>query len=668
MAGRITPDDLYRFRFVDHARISPDGRRVAYQLWWPDGEERANRGHIVLQDLGSSSQPLELTSGPYDSAPEWSPAGDRILCLRKSEGPPQLYVVDAVVGAEPVLLAELPDGVVAARWSPDGTRVAFVGRVPSEPEGVVDDPRPPEGRPGRRPPVVRVVTRLNQRADGRGHLDGRHDHLFVMPVAGGEPKQLTTGPWDVQDLTWSPDGARLAILCNPQADADRRREVELHLVDLEGGRTPLVTEKLITGVAWSPRGDVLAFTAPLEQGAGMLARLWLVPVEGGRDPVCMTADLDLSEGDGVITDTRPGHEVPLTWSSGGSRVYFLASGPGWTGIHSVDLEGQVRAEVTGLRRIYDFDVVRGTAVYCSADPTHPGELNVHDGREERRLTQLNPWLADRLLALPERVQAEAADGTPLEGWILKPVGFDPESKYPLVLAVHGGPHGQYGWAFFHEFQVLAGMGIAVFYMNPRGSDGYGESFRTAVVRDWGGNDFQDLMTGLDHVIGLGFADPARLGIAGGSYGGFMTNWAISQTDRFRAAVAMRSLSNLVSDYAINDIVPWGALEMGPEPWPNPEELWSRSPIRYVKNIKTPLLLTHGEMDIRCPIEQAEEMFGALRLLGREVELLRFPEETHELSRSGRPDRRVERLERIAAWFRTHLLEAVPELETEEPGS
>jgi dipeptidyl aminopeptidase/acylaminoacyl peptidase len=281
-------------------------------------------------------------------------------------------------------------------------------------------------------------------------------------------------------------------------------------------------------------------------------------------------------------------------------------------------------------------------------------LRKRGGREERVLLDPNTWLEDRFVAQPERLEFKSEDGLPIEGWLLKPPDFDPRRRHPLVLQVHGGPHGQYGWAFFHEFQVLAAAGYLVLYVNPRGSDGYGEDFKRAVVRDWGGKDYEDLMNALDEVIERGFVDTDRMGIAGGSYGGFMTNWAIGHTDRFAAAVAMRSLSNLVSEYAQHDIVLWGVLEMGPPPWPDTGELWARSPIKYVQQMRTPLLLTHGEMDLRCAISQAEELFGALRLLGREVELVRFPGESHDLSRSGRPDRRVERLNRIKGWFDAHL--------------
>src|SRR5439155_5671693 len=305
-------------------------------------------------------------------------------------------------------------------------------------------------------------------------------------------------------------------------------------------------------------------------------------------------------------------------------------GPGVVELCTVDLEGDVRVEVASRERaIYSFDVRAGRVVVCIADPANPGDVVVLDEGEERRLTDANPWLRDRFVAVPERHEFVAADGLPIEGWLIRPAGHDGTRRCPLVLQIHGGPHSQYGWTFFQEFQVLAGLGFLVLYVNPRGSDGYGESFKRAVVRDWGGADHQDLMLALDQAIErTGFVDEERLGVAGGSYGGYMTNWMIGQSHRFAAAVAMRSICNLVSDYAQHDIVPWAVEELGPPPWETLDELWLRSPIRYADRIRTPLLLLHSEMDLRCPISQAEELFGALRLLGREVELVRFPGESH----------------------------------------
>jgi acylaminoacyl-peptidase len=514
--------------------------------------------------------------------------------------------------------------------------------------------------------VARVVQRLDYKHDGMGFVDGRHLHLFVVPVSGGaDARQLTTGVWDAAEFDWSPDSTRLVVAGNMEPGADLRRELNLYLVDLEGTIQLLGGGYYLSSPIWSPRGDDIAFIAPNGLDVGLIERLWVVSLSGGG-PRCLTADLDLAVNDTVINDMRAGHDTRTTWSDAGDRIYFVASSPGATGIYSVDLDGNVRQEVGGQRRIFDFDVAAGVLAFCASDTTNPGELHMLTSGAEARLTDLNPWLRDRYVAQPEQHYFTAPDGWKLEGWLLKPQDLDPNRLHPFVMEIHGGPHSQYGWTFFHELQVLAGMGYVVFYMNPRGSDGYGEQFRREVVRDWGGKDYVDLMSSLDQIVErTGYIDKSRMGVGGGSYGGYMTNWIIGQTQRFSAAVAMRSLTNLVSEYAQHDIVLWGALELGPPPWPDLDELWRRSPIRYVQNIRTPLLLTAGEMDLRTAISQSEEMFGALRLLGKTVELVRFPEESHDLSRSGRPDRRVERLRRITGWYERFLGTAAVDRVVEE---
>ncbi len=656
MPPPIGADDLYRFRWIDHVRLSPDGERVAYQLSWADAEARQNRSRIVVRRL-LDPEPVDATTGPRrDHSPEWSSDGRRLAFISRRGAADQLFVLDVAGGGEALQLSSLAEGAASPAWSPDGTQIAFLGVVVGDPDSVVDDPRPPDSKEqGRRSPVIRVARRLDYKHDGQGFVDGRNRHLFVVPAGGGEAKQLTSGAWDVVAFDWAPDGARLVVAGNAEPNSDLQRELDLYLVDLAGERTKLTGGYYLSSTSWSPRGDLIAFVAPNGLDAGLIERIWVVP-PGGGVPRCLTLSLDQSVGDGLITDMRGGHGGPrLCWSKDGNRLFFLASGPGVTALYSCDLDGGVWPEAGGARRIFDFDVAAGVFAFGASDVANPGELHVVVHGAEARLTDLNPWLRERYIAQPERHQFTAPDGWGIEGWLLKPENFDPGRQYPLILQVHGGPHGQYGWAFFHELQMLAGMGYLVLYTNPRGSDGYGERFRREVVRDWGGKDYIDLMTAVDQLVERTAAvDVSRMGIAGGSYGGYMTNWVIGQTDRFAAAVSMRSISNLVSEYAQHDVVIWGSLELGPPPWPDLAELWRRSPIRYVQNIKTPLLLTCGEMDLRCAISQSEELFGAMRLLGKTVELVRFPEESHEISRSGRPDRRVERLKRIAGWFERFL--------------
>ena len=655
MGGPIGAEDLYRFRWIDHVRLSRDGERVAYQIGWADLDSRQNRSRVVVRRV-LEPEPIEPTGGPHrDHSPEWSSDGRRLAFISKVGAVDQLFVIDFNAGGETRRLSSIPEGVADPRWSPDGNRIAFIGTVMSDPEAVVDDPRPPENREQvRRAPVARIARRLDYKHDGQGYVDGRYHHLFVVSVSGGDVTQLTTGAWDVTGFDWAPDGTRLIASGNAEPGADLQRELNLYVVDLAGNRHRMGGGLTLSAPSWSPRGDFIAFIAPNGLDAGLLERLWVVPLTG-EPPRCLTKAFDLAVNDSVISDMRAGHSSRLAWSSEGDRVFFLASGPGVTSLYSSDLEGNVRQEAGGQRRIFDFDTASGVLAFAASDSNNPGELHLMTQGAEARLTDLNPWLRDRYIAQPERHQFTAPDGWMIEGWVLKPAGLDPAKVHPLVLQIHGGPHGQYGWAFFHELQVLAGLGYVVLYVNPRGSDGYGERFRREVVRDWGGKDFADLMSALDQIIArTGYVDTHRLGIGGGSYGGYMTNWAIGQTDRFSAAVSMRSIANLVSEYAQHDIVLWGALELGPPPYPDTDELWKRSPIRYVQKIRTPLLLTCGEMDLRCAISQSEEMFGAMRLLGKTVELVRFPEESHDLSRSGRPDRRVERLRRISGWYERFL--------------
>ncbi|HKW59622.1 MAG TPA: prolyl oligopeptidase family serine peptidase, partial [Candidatus Dormibacteraeota bacterium] len=655
MAAPITPEDLYRFRWIDHVRLSPDGERVAYQVSWADAGARQSRSRIVVRRL-LDPEPVEPTAGVLrDHSPEWSPDGRSIAFVSKVGAADQLFVLDVTTGGPPTQLSNVPDGVGLPRWSPDGKKIAFLGAVLADAAAVVDDPRTPEGREQlRRAPVARVVRRLDYKHDGRGYVDGRHHHLFSVSASGGDARQLTDGAWDVTDFDWAPDSARLVVAGNAEPNADLQRELNLYLVDLEANRVRLGGGFLISSPIWSPKGDLIAFIAPNGLDVGLLERLWVVPLAGGG-PRCLTLNFDQAINDSVINDMRSGHATRVKWSAEGDRIYFAASGPGVTTVKSVDLEGNVREEAGGRRRIYDFDVANGVVAFCASDPRDPGELYMLTRGAEARVTDVNPWLHDRYIAEPEQEYFTAPDGWKVEGWLLKPQDFDANKVHPTVMEIHGGPHAQYGWSFFHELQILAGMGYVVFYMNPRGSDGYGETFRRAVVRDWAGKDYVDLMSSLDQVIErTGYIDAHRLGVGGGSYGGYMTNWIVGQTERFAAAVAMRSISNLVSEYAQHDIVLWGLLQLGPPPWPDLDELWRRSPIRYVKNVRTPLLLTAGEMDLRCAMSQSEELFGALRLLGKTVELVRFPEESHDLSRGGRPDRRVERLRRVTGWYEKFL--------------
>ncbi|TME60249.1 MAG: S9 family peptidase, partial [Chloroflexi bacterium] len=347
------------------------------------------------------------------------------------------------------------------------------------------------------------------------------------------------------------------------------------------------------------------------------------------------------------------------WTDDG-RILFLGSDQGTANAYSCAKRGgDVRAETLGAHQVVSWSLDRARRRFAAvvATATDPGDVGVAErGGPIRKVSCLNDdLLGARYVAAPERVEFSGADGWQIEGWLLRPRGFDPAKRWPLVLEIHGGPHTAYGYSFFHEFQVLAGRGYAVLFTNPRGSHAYGERFVEACVGDWGGKDYLDLMAGVDHARSLGWIDEDRIYVTGGSYGGFMTNWIVGHTDRFRAAVTQRSISNNISAFGTSDIG-WHFWEheMGDAtPWRDQQKLVERSPLTYVTNVKTPLLILHAERDLRCPIEQAEQLFTALKVLGKEAVFVRYPEDNHDLTRGGQPRHRVDHCERIANWFDAH---------------
>src|SRR3989442_8494041 len=372
MAAPATFDALYRFRWIDHVRLSRDGERVAYQVGWADASSRQNRSRIVVRRL-LDPEPIGATGGALrDHSPEWSPDGRKLAFVSRVGAADQLFVRASAAGGAAQQLSAGPEGASAPAWSPAGSGIAFIGSVLSAPDGVVDDPRPAEGREQlRRPPVARVVRKLDYKHDGQGYVDGRNHHLFVVPASGGDAKQLTSGAWDVTDYDWSPDSTRLVVAGNAEPEADLHPELNLYLVDLQANRLRLGGAFYLSSPIWSPKGDQIAFIAPNGLDVGLLERLWGVPLSGGG-PRCLTADFDQAVNDSVINDMLAGHATRIFWTAEGDRIYFLATGPGVTAVHSGDLEGSVREEAGGQRRFYDLDVASGVLAFCASAAHSPG--------------------------------------------------------------------------------------------------------------------------------------------------------------------------------------------------------------------------------------------------------------------------------------------------------
>jgi dipeptidyl aminopeptidase/acylaminoacyl peptidase len=527
--------------------------------------------------------------------------------------------------------------------------VAFVSRV-----GGWQEPESEEERKKSRP--ARIITTLKYRFNGEGFIHDRPTHVFTVAAAGGEPVQLTAGDCADLDPVWSPDGRWIAFASARHDDRDYDDAMDIWIVAATGGASRRVTDTLgpVVHPAFSPDGRAIAYLGRRHANEfGRNFRVFSIPVEGGA-PRSLTDTLDRS--------CAPLDLAPI-WSPDG-WITFAADDQGSQAIYRVrTAEGEPtpperifggERAVTGISASAD-----GSRLALSVtDPVSPPEIFTcaADGGDERALTDLNlSWKAEVTCARPERFRFQQA-GFTVDGWTMKPAGWREGARYPGLLNIHGGPHAQYGWGFFDEFQVQAGAGYAVIYTNPRGSQGYGEAFTRAVVGDWGGGDFADVMAGMDEALRRApWIDPERLGVLGGSYGGFLTSWTVGHTDRFRAACSERAVNYHPSMFGTSDIGHlFNEVEIGGLPWEMPDVYAERSPLTHAKNIHTPLLIIHSEDDLRCPIEQGEQLYVALRKQRKEAVFVRFPDENHDLSRSGKPRHRLERFEIILEWFTKRL--------------
>lgn len=667
--------DLLRLVFLGGIAMRPDGRQAAFVRTTIDAQENKYRSQIWVVDLPDGEpRPFTAAGAHRDTHPCFSPDGAHLAFLSDRSGSTQIWVMPTG-GGESVKLTDV-DGIEGFVWRNADELVVTVRVGPEGPRAPEPkDPPPPqtlEEQDRRHNRDVRVIDRIFYKLDTQGFLGDERSHLFRLSRRGGDLVPLTSGDWDDEDPAVSPDGRWLAFVSKRMPDADLVQASDIHVMPAEGGEARRVTnsEGYAFRPAFTPDGRAVAFLGRRAEGEGRFdeARLYLAPVDGSAPPRCVTPEFDRSLEDASIGDTRGhGGTMAPAFSPDGRTAFLLCSDRGVTQIVAVDVEsGRVTPVSSRERSVFDAAFSRDGRAYVAlaTDPRTPHDVwygaRPADGTgpwTERRLTEVNADLLREVhVQVPERIVFRVAEGPEVEGWILKPVGFKEgqAEKVPAVLEVHGGPEAMYTPGFFFEFQLLAANGFAVIFSNPRGSAGYGKAFRQAIHRDWGNKDWADVQALLDAVLARGFIDPDRVGIAGGSYGGFMVNWAIGHSDRFRAAVSMRSISNWISDFGTSD---FGYLDddlFGTLPWRDPDAYWRMSPLWYVERVHTPLLLLHAEEDYRCPVEQAEQFYAALKKLGRTVRLVRYPGESHEMSRRGKPWHRVDRLRRIVDWFATHL--------------
>jgi dipeptidyl aminopeptidase/acylaminoacyl peptidase len=674
---KITIEDLYQFKFVAKPRISPDGKRVAFVVTTIDERNYEYRSSIWMVPTGGG-EAKRFTYGQGNAhSPSWSPDGRWLAFVseRKGEAPdkseneqkkpvkdkPQIWLIPTD-GGEARQLTHMQHGASNPIWSPDSKSLLFNAEV-----GPADE----ETEDGKPLPKARVIDRLWYRLDGVGFIYERRNHLFLVDVNGGESEQLTDGDWDDSDPAWSPDGTRIAFVSSRGEDRWRMPAPDVYTLAIKNGKPGslqcLTDGSLACGApSWSPDGQTIAFLGALKLRSGGHVDIYTIAANAQQSAAtCLTREFEGSFQDWTNSDMGDEHLAPApVWSSDSKTLYELASHRGATRIFSISVNGagtQPPTLTPGEVHVRDFsaDTSAGSLAMLVGSPTKAPEIYVRataSNGELRRLTVFNDALFNTLaLATPEYIPYTGVEGWPMDGWILKPHDFDPSKKYPLIVEIHGGPATQYGYGFFHEMQVLVAAGYVVLYTNPRGSIGYGRDFSLAVRGAWGEKDSLDIMAGVDALLQKGYIDEQRMGVTGGSYGGFMTNWLIGHTDRFKAAVTQRSVVNLASDFGSCDFG-WTFAddELETTPWDNLDAYMHMSPIKYVKQMHTPLLILHSEQDLRCNIEQAEQLFAALKYLGREVLFVRFEGQSHGLSRGGHPKLRVERLQHILGWFEKYL--------------
>ncbi len=650
MPSPITADLVYELVSVASPSLSPDGSRLAFVRSQIDRESTENRSQILVMDV-ASGETSSFTSGTSDSSPRFSPDGRYLAFVRPDDkGKAQIWTMPTG-GGEARKLTDVPGGITDIAWSPDSSALAFVSDV--------DPDRAPDDHDPKKDPRVSVVRRIRYRADGLGWRGEAFRHVFVVDRESGETRQLTDGEGDDSAPSWSPDGSQIAFVADRRADREIATHTDVYVVPASGGDIELRSQGLssVAALCWSPSGDALAVVGSDDDVVGAGWQSWIFVIEPGHEPRKLTEDSISPAGGYAPLVPAP----DMRWTDDG-RISFIADARGESGIYQADADSGSVSKITGggLMSLVSFDAGAGTAAVLTTNPDSAGDLYKVD-MKSGAVTQLTDFNREFFEEHPPaRLEkfSHNRNGFEIESRVLFPPEFNPDSRYPLVLDIHGGPHGVFSDSFSAQQQVLATAGYIVLAVNPRGSSTYGTDFLTAVLNDWGGEDYLDIMTAVDEVCERDYVDESRLGITGYSYGGFMSSWVIGQDTRFKGAVVGAPCINLSSMYGTSDIgVRFGEVQWGGKRWEALDAFLEHSPLTYAPNVETPVLLMHGESDHRCPIEQSEQYFVTLKRLGKEVEFVRFPDSSHGFVRSGHPRLREEYLTRLVDWMNTHVSSA-----------
>ena len=647
---RLHSIDVFQLEYADDVQISPDGSRIVYVRVSHDiMTDRTRRNLWMINADGTNNRPLRSETRSF-SSPRWSPDGTRIAYVSAAEGSPQLYVRWMDSG-QTALLTNLVEAPGAITWSPDGRSIAFTQLVASNKEPLASPPPRPEGAVWA--PPVKVIDSVTYRVDGAGYLESGYQHVFIVSAEGGTPRQLTEGNFNHNGpLSFTPDGRQLVFSANRSADWELEpQNAEVFSIDVATQKLTQLTSRKgpDNAPAVSPDGKSIAYVGYDDRYQGyQVTRLYVMGIDGSN-PRAVTANFDRDF-------TAP------EWASNNRGVYSTFDDHGVRKLALVSLDGKVRTVAEGLGgtdlgRPYtsgDFSVARnGRVAFVHNTPQRPADVaTATTGGAPRVLTALNDdLLGNRTLgAVSELTWKSSKDQREIQGWVIKPPDFDPAKKYPLILEIHGGPFAAYGPNYATELQLFAAAGYIVLYANPRGSTSYGEEFGNLIHHAYPGDDYDDLMSGVDAVIAQGNVDPNNLFVTGGSGGGVLTAWIVGKTDRFRAAVVAKPVINwssfvLTADFSNFFYRYW----FGAQPWEKPEEYWRRSPLSLVGNVKTPTMLITGEADYRTPIEESEQYYQALKLRKIDTVMVRIPEASHG-GMVARPTNLIAKVDNILAWF------------------
>jgi len=630
----MTIEDTLALKSVGGPLLSPDGKWIVYTVSEWNKEKNRRFSHIYLATT-DGRRSFRLTNGEKgESSPQWSPDGKKISFLASRDEDNQIWTIP-IDGGEAEKLTSEDNGVSAYDWAPNGERIAFVTR---------DTPEDKKDREKRKKDKFDAIVVED---------DLIYSHLWVIDTDSKETKRLTKGVFTPTSPEWSPDSKWIAYATSQNAwqassykDISEDRNTDIYIVSAEGGTPkPLVTSPAAeSSPKWSPDGNQIAFVATEDPKSWAAKRdVLVIPARGGTASI-LTKDFFESAGGG------------LTWARDGKILYFSTG----IGVHNHIFQvpaagGEVIQVTKGDKTFRGFDLAREGSLFATiiTDPKLSGDIWISDlaSGAERRITSINPQLEEFALAETEVLHWKGPDDFDIEGILVKPLDYVDGKLYPMILQIHGGPYGKYSATFDARAQFFAAKGYAILKTNPRGSTGYGNKFTVANVGDWGGKDYQDWMAGVATVINMGVADPEKLVVMGGSYGGFSTFWTVTQTDRFKAAIGHAGISDWYSFHGQSDIpalMEYGFLGY---PWESTEVYRKYSPMTYVKNVKTPLMITHGEQDRRVPIAQAEEYYRALKKRGVDVVFVRYPREGHGIRE---PNHVIDLMNRQLKWFDSHL--------------